>query len=225
MNNLDIYVIKHIQQLNRLEHVWFDIVLPNLENLNAIAKGISDREFDATYSEENAEKDSYYDARRIIEADWNFIATRDQMGNARQLTIYAFLIVLGQFVEQTLNDLVRYLQQNENGETLEFNKAVKQLEMLKVNLACIDSFKQIEVWQKAMNYLKHGTGRSSRDVKEFLEKHGYVFNDPDMGELADSNTQYRIPYLPFYDGQYFFSEANLKDYIQLIKFFLGELGK
>jgi len=228
MHHLNLKTMGYLQQLKRFEQIWFEIVMPELNALNTAAKEISDKEFEATYSYEQAEKDSNYDARRILEQDHNFLATSEQLFDAKQVTIHAFIIVLGQFVEQTLNDLIRYLKIEEGDHSSIHSEAVKELLKLGIDVTKIENWGEIGKWQNAVNYLKHGKGYSSEKAKDFLEKNLSVQYTSEFDSFIENDQVKQsissIPYLPLHDRGGAFSEDDLRAYLREVNLFFTELG-
>ena len=229
MRYLDLKTASFIHELERLEQVWFEITLPALGALTQAAESISDREFDATYSEEQADRDPNYDARRELERDWDFNATHSQLLDARQLTVHAFFIVLRHIIEQNLADIICYLEEGQVSKVSKKSDSPKEkLKALRINLEAIQGWQSIIEIQHVANYLKHGVGDSSRKIEAVLAQYLGSPHDPELEEITmppPGQGTPILPSLPLRNSGCALSEDTLRFYMAQTRLFFAELGK
>lgn len=229
MDKFSFKIYSLIENLKRLEQVWFRIVLPTLGKIKTEAKAISDAEFAATYSEEAAEKDPYYDARRILESDWNFYVTHDQLLYARQSTIHSLFIVLGQIIEQYLIDLLCILENTQNPNNFQsFKDLVKAFRSAGIDIEKKQHWNAIMEIRYIANYLKHGVGISSKKAANILAQHIGEPHDPESETTLFSTPQLKgqamLPSLPLRDAGIALTEETLTEYLSKTYIFFSHLG-
>lgn len=230
MHDLSLRTDSFIQDLKRVEQIWFRVVLPALGQMTQEAEVISDEEFEATDSEETAERDPNFDARRILERDWNFYATHGQLLNARQSTVHALFIVLGQIIEQYLIDLLCFLDDTQTSCTFpNFGSLLKALCSVGVNVENTRHWSSIVEIRHIANYLKHGIGTSSEKAKDILVQHIGPAHDPESETtlFSTSQRQYQatLPALPLCNEGIALSEEALAEYFSKTYAFFSLLAK
>lgn len=158
--------------LNCLEHNWFEILIPAMDQIDdeesTIVHSLAGKEFDASYSDERAEKDPNYDVQRDIDKEWYFYAIQNSLQWANQQTINALYISLGAFIDQCLIEIVNDTEYSgfkfDNLKSTE--KIMDKLE-IEYNM---DTYEKVKEIRELTNYLKHGKGGSELKVKHIIKQ-------------------------------------------------------
>lgn len=185
LKNIDLKIHSLIVTLNCLEHNWFEIVIPAIEELDnddsLIVKSLADEEFNNSYSNERAEKDPNYDALRVIEKENYFYAAQSSLLWASQQTVNALYVALGVFIDQCLieiiNDSKLYFGRNKIPSKFQgFDIIEKSLTELEIDFDKSD-FHNIKKIRDLANYLKHGKGPAAENIKDIIKQLSQTTHD------------------------------------------------
>jgi hypothetical protein len=172
LQNIDLKIQFLIATLNRLEQIWFEILLPEMEEAiheeSIFIEKIAKKEFDDSYSYERAETDPNYDARRIHVEEADFYATLTSLERANQQTINALYISLGAFMDHCFIEIIH------DAGCSEF--IFGKIEETEYRLKEMGIYYEVETYEKTkeirhlVNYLKHGKGNSAKNIALIIQQ-------------------------------------------------------
>ena len=162
---MDLKIQSLIATLNRLEHNWFEILIPAMDQIDdeesTILHSLAGKEFDSSYSGERAEKNPNYDAQRVIDKELYFCAVQNSLQWANQQTINALYIALGAFIDQCLIEIINDAGQS-NFKFNELKDAEKIMGKLQIEFN-VSIYEKIKELRDFVNYLKHGKGNAAEN--------------------------------------------------------------
>lgn len=163
LKNIDLKIHSLIVTLNCLEHTWFEVLVPAMNQIDdeesTIVKSLAEYEFNASCSEELAEKDPNYDAQRDIDKELYFYGVQNSLQWANQQTINALYIALGAFIDQCLIEIINDAGQS-NFKFNELKDAEKIMSKLQIEFN-VSNYEKIKELRDFVNYLKHGKGNAA----------------------------------------------------------------